>query len=123
MCKLKSAKIFLCFAVLLFAAKPFLGFSLFSRMRPPAQENIFIKVFTKRKLEDPENGTYYTQAIQKKMADQAKQFILRFSFLLSILFPAFLFSGADITNLFLRRIKLSLCPRGHTYLLNGKLTI
>ncbi|HEY2582505.1 MAG TPA: hypothetical protein VGI43_11900 [Mucilaginibacter sp.] len=118
---LNSAKIFFCFAVLLFVAKPFLGFTMFSRMHPPAAENIFVKAFTKRKLEDPENNNF--SAIQKKLADPVRQFILRFSFLLSILFPALYAPGINITNLFLKKLRLSLSPREHTYLLNGKLII
>jgi hypothetical protein len=121
--KLTSAKIFFCLAVLLFVAKPFLGFTMFSRVHPPAVDNIFVKAFTKRKLEDPENSNFSSGAIQKKLAEPAHAFVLRFSFLLCIIFPLALTAGADITNLFLRRIKLSLYPRGHTYLVYSKLII
>jgi hypothetical protein len=121
--KLKSAKIYLCFAVLLFVAKPFLGFTMFSRLHPPAHENIFVKAFTKRKLEDPENSNSTSKAIQKKLAEPVQHFVLRFTFRLSIIFPAVFSSGAGITDRFLRQIKLSLLPQEHTYLLNGKLII
>ena len=119
---LSSAKIFLSLAVLLFVAKPFLGFTMFSRLHPPAEENIFVKSFTKRKLEDSENSIFNTSAIQKKLADPVDQFILRFSFLLSIIFPA-IFAAVNISNRFLNELRLSLSPPGHTYLLNGKLII
>ena len=121
--KFKSAKIFLCLAVLLFVAKPFIGFSMFNRAHPPAAESILVKAFTKRKLEDSENSNFNIKAIQKKLAEPVQYFILLFSLLLSIIFPVVLASGASITNRFLRRIKLSLYPCAHTYLLNGKLTI
>jgi hypothetical protein len=121
--KLNSAKFFFCLAVMLFVAKPFLGFSMFSRMRPPAVDNIFVKAFTKRKLEDPENSNSNIKALQKKIAEPVRQFILRFTFLLGIIFPSMFASKADVTNLCLQRIKLSLYPREHTYLLNGKLII
>jgi len=121
--KLNSAKIFFCLAVLLFVAKPFLGFTLFSRMHPPAAKNIFVKAFTKRKLEDPENSSFSASAIQKKLAEPVKYFSLRFAFLLSIIFPCMLCAGADITNRFLRRVRLSLTPQTHSYLLNSKLII
>ena len=121
--KLKSAKIFFCLAVLLFVAKPFLGFSMFSRLHPPAEESIFVKAFTKRKLEDPENSNLSASVIQKKLAEPVQQFILRFSFLLTILFPAVFAAGPQITNRFLRRVKLSMYPLRDTYLLNGKLII
>ena len=123
MIKLNSAKIIFCLAVLLFVAKPFLGFIMFSRVHPPAVENIFLKAFTKRKLEDPENSNSSMNAIQKKLAEPVKYFLLRFSFLLSIIFPSMLCAGAGITNRFLRRIQLSLTPQTHSYLLNGKLII
>src|ERR1035438_3224781 len=121
--KLTSAKIFFCLAVLLFVAKPFLGFTMFSRVHPPAADNIFVKAFTKRKLEDPENSSFSSGAIQKKLAEPVNEFILRFSFLLCIIFPLAFAAGADITNSFLRASQLRLYLRGHTYLLNSKLII
>ncbi|HAL81526.1 MAG TPA: hypothetical protein DCO83_04230 [Mucilaginibacter sp.] len=121
--KLASAKIFFCLAVLLFVAKPFLGFSMFSRQHPPAVENILVKAFTKRKPEDPENSVSKTEAIQKKLAEQARYFVLRFSFLLGIISPLVFASGANITPRFLRGLQLSLPPQRDTWLLNGKLII
>ncbi|MFI5137509.1 MAG: hypothetical protein ACHQIM_06755 [Sphingobacteriales bacterium] len=121
--KFASAKIFFCLAVLLFVAKPFLGFSMFNRQHPPAVENIFVKAFTKRKLEDPEHSITKAEAIQKKLAEQAEYFILRFSFLLGIIFPCFFASKANITSRFLRGLQLSLIPQRDTWLLNGKLII
>ncbi len=123
MYKLTSAKIFFCLAVLLFVAKPFLGFTMFSRVHPPAVDNIFVKAFTKRKLEDPENGNLSASSIQKKLAEPVKEFTLRFSFLLCIIFPLAFAAGTNITKLFLRRLKLSIYPPGDTYLLNSKLII
>jgi hypothetical protein len=118
---LNSAKIFFCLAVLLFVAKPFLGFSMFSRSHPPAAENIFVKAFTKRKLEDSENNNF--NSIVKKTTDPVRQFVLRFSFLLGILFPGFYIGRFNISNLFLKNLRLSLSPPEHTWLLNGKLII
>jgi hypothetical protein len=123
MLHLKTAKIYLCFAVLLFVAKPFLGFSMFSRLHPPAVENIFIKSFTKRKVEFSEDSNYNTSSLHKKLAEPSLPFILSFSCLLSIIFPALFISGTNITNRFLSQLQLSLYPSGHTYLLNGKLII
>src|ERR1035437_2820589 len=119
--KLASAKIFFCLAVLLFVAKPFLGFSMFNHRHPPAVENILVKAFTKRKPEDPEHSITKTEAVQKKLAEQAKVFILRFSFLLGIIFPLAFASLANSTPRFLRGLQLSLPPQRDTWLLNGKL--
>jgi hypothetical protein len=121
--KLTSAKIFFCLAALLFVAKPFLGFTMFSRVHPPAVENIFVKAFTKRKLEDQEANKLNQEAIQKKLAEVAQQFVLRFSFLLSILLPVIFLMGITINNCFLRKLKLSLAPAQPSWLFNGKLII
>lgn len=123
MLHLKTAKIYLCFAVLLFVAKPFLGFGIFSRMHPPAIENIFVKSFTKRKAEFSENSNYSTSAIQKKLAGPDLPFMLRFSFFLSIIFPVLFALNTKISNSFLNQLQLSLYPERHTYLLSGKLII
>jgi hypothetical protein len=121
---LKSAKIYFCFAVLLLVAKPFLGFSVFSPVNnPPSADNILVKAFTKRKQEYVEHSSYDIHAIQKKLADPVTQYILRFSFLLSVLFPVVFAAGSAITNRFLRGIILSLSPPGQTYLLNSTLLI
>ena len=121
--KLTSAKIFFCFAALLFIAKPFLGFSMFSRMHPPAVENIFVKAFTKRKLEEPESSKLNPEAIQKKLAEGAREFVLRFLALLSIVLPATLLTDTSVNSSLLRRLKLSLVPVQPSWLLNGKLII
>ncbi|HEY8784369.1 MAG TPA: hypothetical protein VIM16_22265 [Mucilaginibacter sp.] len=121
--KFKSAQIFFCLAVLLFVANPFLGFTIFSRLHPPSEENILAKAFTKPKLEDPENSHSKSRAIQKKLAEPVQYFVLRFTFLLSIIFPAVFASKANITNGFLRRLKFGLVPCRQTYLFNGKFII
>jgi hypothetical protein len=123
MLHIKTAKIYLCFAVLLFVAKPFLGFGMFSRLHPPAIENIFVKSFTKRKAEFSEDSNYSTNAVQKKLANPPLPFILRFSCLLSIIFPAVFAFSANITNRLLSQVRLSFYPSMDSCLLNGKLII
>src|ERR1700760_3578624 len=91
--KLTSAKIFLFLAVLVFVAKPFLGFGMFSRSHPPAVQNIFVKVFAKRKLEDREKSNSSYGFIQKKLAEAGQQFSLRFSSLLSLFLVLNFFAG------------------------------
>lgn len=119
----KTAQIFFCLAVLLFIAKPFLGFSMFTRVHPPAAENIFIKAFNKRKLEYRAGGSYDISAIQKRLADPVNPLFLPLFFLLGLLFPLIFAPATNITGGLLRRIKLNLSPTKHTYLLNGKLII
>jgi hypothetical protein len=120
---LKSIKMYFFFAVLLFVAKPFLGFSMFSRANPPATENIFVKAFTKRKQEYVEDSCFDIAAIQAKLADPVKQFFVRFTYFLSLLFPAVFSSNLFLTTGFINQIALQLTPSRHTYLRNGKLII
>jgi hypothetical protein len=120
---LKSAKMYLCFAVFLFVAKPFLCFTMFSRMHPPTIENIFVKAFSKRKVEYSEDSNFNMGAIQKKLADPVEQFFLRITFLLCMLFPAVFAIGISINNRFLRDMQLSIAPPGRSYILNSNLLI
>ncbi len=123
MLRIKSGKIFLVLAVLLFVAKPFIGFTVFNRTHQPATENILVKAFTKRKLEDTETNKSNINSILKNLANPVIPFTVLFSFFLALIFPAVLASGADITNRFLRLLKLRPFPGEPAYLLNGKLTI
>jgi hypothetical protein len=119
--KLTSAKIFFCLAALLFVAKPFLGFSIFSRVHPPAVENIFVKAFTKRKVETHDSNKRSAEAIQKKLGDAAQQFSLLIFALLSIILPLVLLSSLIIPVQ--RGPVFSLAPSQPSWLLNGKLII
>lgn len=116
----RSAKISFILAVMLLAAKPFLGFSMFSRSHPPAQNSIFVKAFTKRKQEYVENSKFDIIAIQKKLADPVNHLFLRFSFLLCLLFPLLFETGFSITKRFLNNFKLN---STQTYLLNRQFII
>ena len=121
---LKSAKIYLCFAVLLLVAKPFLGFSMFNRAHPPASESIFVKAFTKRKQEYTENSKFDIIAIQKKLAQPVNHLFLLYSFLLSIIFPQIFVVGNNYaTSHLLLKIKLNLSSFGPAYLLNSQFII
>lgn len=121
--KLTLVKIFLSLSVLLFVAKPFLGFTVFSRMHPPATKNIFVKAFTKCKLEDSENSIFRSASIHKQLTDPAEQFVLRFAFLLNIILPAIFFSGVNADNRMLRQVKLHLPRAVPVWLLNGTFII
>ena len=121
--KLTSAKIFFCLAFFLFVAKPFLGFSLFSRLHPPTAESIFIKAFTKRKVEEPESNRLRQEAILKNLTDASQQFVLLFSAFLSTLLPIVFLTANSINNSFQVLLKLRLSPSIPTWLLNGKLII
>ncbi|WP_259069591.1 hypothetical protein HDF24_15865 [Mucilaginibacter sp. X4EP1] len=119
----KTAKIYLCFAVLLLVAKPFLGFSMFSRMHPPAEENIFFKVFNKRKQEYSEDSVNDFNSVLKKLAEPVQVFFLRFLYFLNILFPAVFAAGIAITSGLLNKIRSDLSDGKETWLLNSTLLI
>lgn len=119
----KIAKIYFCFAVLFLVAKPFLGFTMFNNLHSTVDSNIFVKSFTKRTLEFSENSDLSVRAIQKKLAEPVSDFLLRFSFLLALLFPLLFGALNGATNRILQAIQLRLSPREHTYLLNSTLLI
>jgi hypothetical protein len=119
----KTAKIYLCFAVLLLVAKPFLGFSMFSRVHPPAEESIFVKVFNKRKQEYSEDSANDFNTVLKKLAEPVQVFFLRFLYFLNILFPAVFADGISITTGLLNKIRSDLSDGKQTWLLNSMLLI
>jgi hypothetical protein len=120
---IKSAKIFFFFAVLAFVAKPFIGFGMVNNVHPPAADNILVKIFSKRKLEYDENSKNNVLNVQKKLADPVQQFVVRFTFLLCLLFPVVFAEITGINNRFLRRLKLSLNLAQPVWLLTSKLLI
>ncbi len=106
--RVKAVKLVFYFAVLVFVAKPFVGFSLSGHLKSPVRTNIFVKVFSKRKIEDSRSTM---SAIQKQLSQPVSSLFLRFSFLLSILFPFIFNPVRDITARFLRGIHLNLVPQ------------
>ncbi len=119
--KLKMAKWFLTIAVVLFVAKPFLGYTI-DRSNPVAAVTILVKSFTKRKLEFVENSKYDIKTVQKKLADPVNALFLLFSCLLSIIYPL-IEEALNVGGNFIRRLKLSLFPAPDAWLLNGQLII
>jgi hypothetical protein len=122
MLKVNSAKIFLSISILLFVAKPFLGFSMFSRLHPPPQESIFVKAFSKRKVEFDENSSLGVSSIQKKLAEPPPVFVL-FGCLLSLLFPVAFSERSQLTYAGLGQRHAQFVPILPAWLVNGNLTI
>jgi len=119
----KTAKILFSLAVLFFVAKPFLGFSMFNRLNPPSEASIFVKSFTKRKLEYVKDSKFDIQTVQKKLADPAVQLLSGFAFLLSLIFPLIYLDSLYAGNRYLRGLKQSLSPSPDTWLLNSQFLI
>ena len=115
--------LFLFIAVLVFAAKPFVGFSLYRRIPKGADSNILVKAFAKRKQEYTEDSEFNIATIQHRIANPVVTLSLLFSFLLDLLYPALLLSTKAITDKFIADIRLSISPPEHSYLLTGTLLI
>jgi len=120
--KLKTAKWLLAVAVLLFVAKPFIGFSL-NPSKITLQGSILVKSFAKRKHDYVENSSFDAKTIQKQLANPVDQLFLLFSALLSVLFPVLFGAGFNITDRFIQKINRGLPPSPQTRLLNAQLII
>lgn len=120
-------KYFLVFAMFMFVAKPFVGFSLryqhYFRKTHHNSSSILVKSFTKRKLEHNEDSEFSLSGIQKRLANPAVPLVLLFAFVLSALLPSVLRSVKTATNSILAAIVYGLNPPQQLYLLSGKLTI
>ncbi|MGZ3757125.1 MAG: hypothetical protein ACXVAY_11875 [Mucilaginibacter sp.] len=108
MSRFKTLRVIFFIAALLLAAKPFIGFSLFGRINSPVVTNIFAKVFSKRKVDD---STSNMKAIQKQLSEPMSNLVLRFCFLLALLFPLAFKLNEAVTGQFLRRFQLSMLPQ------------
>lgn len=122
----QSFKYFLIFAMFMFVAKPFVGFSLRYQnyfRKAHHGSSILVKSFTKRKLEHNEESEFNLAGIQKRLANPVIPVVLLFVFALSTLLPAATVRLKALTYGFLAAILYSLNTPQQLYLLGGKLTI
>jgi hypothetical protein len=103
----KTVKIIFYLTALLLAAKPFIGFCLYGHVKSDVRTNIFAKVFTKR---NKINNTSDYEAALQQLRNPLNDFLLRFSFLLALLFPLIFISGRLITTRYLKQLQLNLLP-------------
>lgn len=119
-----KSKFFLCFAILTFAAKPFIGFGLYNIIiADNGPVTILVKSFSKRKQEFVNDSDFDIKAVQQRLADPVAFAFLLFSFFLNELFPFVLGRIKLLTGKILSDIQLRLFPPNHLYLLTGKLSI
>jgi hypothetical protein len=112
------------FAVLMLAAKPFVGFSAFDQIKKGDHSTrIIVKAFTKRKQEYVEDSAFDVSAIQKSLANPILPFVALFSVFLNTLLPSIFKQARQLTAGILSAIYLNIFPVLHRYLLSGKLTI
>jgi hypothetical protein len=114
---------FLFLAVFMLAAKPFIGFNAITHIERGKMPGVFVKAFTKRKLEYVEDSAFDASTIQKRLANPLLALTVLFSFVLNILFPFVLKKVGQVTAGLLNAIHLSLFPPRDRYLLLGKLII
>lgn len=111
-------------AVLLFVAKPFIGFAALSGNRESiTAKSILVKAFSKRKPEDLRDAELKKAALRTMLMEPPVKLLESMAFLLGILFPLLFRSAALITGSYLNRIRYSLIPAAQPYLLTGKLSI
>jgi len=119
---IKSALIFFSLGVLMFVAKPFIGFSLSNNINNFKHVSICVKAFSKRKQEYVEGSNLDIKTALKKLSDPVDLIFLTFAALLGIVLP--LISGVkSIANHILKTLQLALPPAQPAYLLNGNLII
>jgi hypothetical protein len=118
--RLKIAKIFFFVGALCFVARPFFGFSIFSKYYRPVEKSILLKIFSKRKLEMSEDCSYSFSAVEKKLPNPGVDFFPGFDcFQGNLFFCAF--RVATINNRALRVMQPP--PSGPGWLLYRKIII
>lgn len=115
--------VLLCFAVVMFVAKPFIGFSRFHLAPEDTETSILVKSFTKRKQEFVENSDFDMIAVQKRLVDPILFTCRSLFFFLSKFFKLLLSQGITITGKVLSDLHFKLYPPEHLYLRAGKLSI
>ena len=111
-------------AVLLFIAKPFIGFATITGSQEHiTAHSILVKAFAKRKPEDLRDAELKKAALRIMLSNPPVKLLVSITLLLGILFPLLFQSITFITGAYLNRIRYSLIPAEQPYLLTGKLTI
>jgi len=119
---INTVKIFFYLAVLLFVAKPFVGYSIFYVDHHVTQPgNLLVKIFSQRKPEDLEDAKIVAADIHHKLSNPPV--LLSIMALLGLLFPALYKRVTDINNSFINNTNVALVPVHPPYFLSGKLTI
>lgn len=110
-------------AVLMFVAKPFIGFSLTNVCIPIEAHSLLAKSFSKRKPEDLEDARAKASFIKQQITDPPFPLLLSVTALLAFLFPLVFKRDIFTGSSFINSIKTALIPAAQPYLLTGKLTI
>jgi len=124
MYRLKTFRLFISLAAILFVAKPFIGFAAFnSSSHPRILHSVLVKSFTKRKPESLQDGYAKSEVIHESLTNPLLVLLSGIVFLLAMLFPFLLDKGIRLTNRILLAICAIILPPEPAYLLTGKLII
>ncbi len=122
--RLKTFRLFISLAAILFVAKPFIGFAAFNYSSyPHISHTVLVKSFTKRKPESLQDGYAKSEAIHQSLINPLLVPLSGIIFLLAMLFPFLLDKGVRLTNRILLAICAVILPPEPAYLLTGKLII
>jgi hypothetical protein len=120
-------KFLLVIAMLMFVAKPFVGFSLryqhYFRTVHHRSPSILVKSFTKRKQEYADENETSIAKVQQRLNNPEIPSVLLFAVALSLFLPVVLRIVKQTTHSILQAIHYSLASPQQLYLLSGKLTI
>lgn len=122
--QLQTYKLILAIAAILFIAKPFVGFGVYSALHEsPHETNLLVKVFAKRKPEFMEEVTAKSVVFQTLLRDKANEFAFTINALLACLFSLFSVITLNAVNRFLRHQQHNRASAAPIYLLTRQLTI
>jgi hypothetical protein len=116
--RLQAIKLCFALAVLLFVAKPFLGFSACEANQPIGTYSLLTKSFSKRKPKD-----FEISEAQRQLAQAPALKLLSIVLLLDFLFPFIYKRLSVISSQSLNGLNVALVPVQPSYLLTGKLII
>lgn len=122
--KAKTLYSFFYLAVMMFVAKPFIGFSI-SNLDASLIEShsLLAKSFSKRKPEDLEDSKAKACSISQQLTNPPLPLLLCITALLAFLFPVVFIRYNGTSYSFLNSLKTALVPARQPYLLAGKLII
>jgi hypothetical protein len=122
--KAKALYSFFYLAVLMFVAKPFIGFSIANLEGASIEvHSLLAKSFSKRKPDDLGEAEAKVLNIHQQLIDPPLPLLLSITSLLGLLFPLVFKRLNGAGNSFLNNLKTALIPADQPYLLTGKLTI
>lgn len=122
--QLQTFKLILAIAAILFIAKPFVGFGVYSTLHEsPHETNVLVKVFAKRKPEFMEEVTAKSVTFQTLLRNKAEEFTFTINALFACFYSLFSILSINVVSRFLRHQQHTRTSITPIYLLTKRLTI